>query len=218
MTPSTVSTGAPAAISINPTALPAAVFGEAYSATLSATGGAAPYSFSIAYGALPGGLSMAAGGLITGTPTLADPTVAETYDVAIQAHDANGVLGVQEYSGTVAAFVPAPAPVSGTPTPTPMPAPVPVLTITPSSIGVPAGSPTMTAVSISGGVAPYALVDAPDGVTFDGANLEFDAGATTSSGFPAEVTLVFEDSSTPPVEGSVVVTLQAPPVAVNAIA
>ena len=70
--------------------------GVAFDVTLSATGGAGPYSFSIASGALPDGLSMAVGGAITGMPTTHGQ-----WDVTIQAHDANGLVGAQEYSGAM---------------------------------------------------------------------------------------------------------------------
>ncbi|HYI94509.1 MAG TPA: putative Ig domain-containing protein [Bryobacteraceae bacterium] len=51
--------------------VPAASFGVAYSAGLSATGGSAPYTWALAGGALPSGLTLNPAGTITGTPTAA---------------------------------------------------------------------------------------------------------------------------------------------------
>lgn len=94
---SSAASGAPAVVTITPAILPTApALGEPFAATLSASGGAGPYQFSIASGAFPAGLSMAAGGAITGTPTMAG-----AWDVIVQAHDQNGVVGAQEFSGTI---------------------------------------------------------------------------------------------------------------------
>jgi hypothetical protein len=109
-------------ITVSPAKLPDGEVGVAYSENLSASGSAAfPFAFSVASGALPGGLSLAAGGAITGTPT-----VAETSTFGVQAHDANGAVGVTDYTVVVGeAVAPAPAPVvAAEPAPEPMPAAV----------------------------------------------------------------------------------------------
>ena len=75
--------------------------GSPYSASIAATGSTAlPYAFSIGRGALPDGLSLGAGGLISGTPTTAG-----VFQVSVQAHDANNVVGVEAYTLTVEAVV-----------------------------------------------------------------------------------------------------------------
>lgn len=103
-------------ISIGPVDLPDPVVGTPYTANLSATGSAAlPYQFSVAAGALPDGLALAGGGSISGTPT----TVGES-TFSIQAHDANNLAGVQEFTLTVDAAGPIEEPVVE-PEPTPEP-------------------------------------------------------------------------------------------------
>lgn len=57
--------------SITTTTLPAAVDGQAYSQSLSATGGDGTLTWSVISGSLPSGLSLASNGLISGTPTSA---------------------------------------------------------------------------------------------------------------------------------------------------
>lgn len=59
-------------LDVEPTTLPGAVAGRAYSQSLSTTGGTGPYSYSLAAGSsLPAGLSLSSGGIISGTPTSA---------------------------------------------------------------------------------------------------------------------------------------------------
>ena len=85
--------------------------GSPYSASITATGSTAlPYAFSIGGGALPDGLSLGAGGLISGTPTTAG-----VFQVSVQAHDANNLVGVEAYTLTVDVAAPAPAPVADAP-------------------------------------------------------------------------------------------------------
>lgn len=68
--PSTQSqTNTQAPIAVTTTALPGAIKGSAYSATLTATGGTSPYNWSIASGQLPTGLTLSSTGTISGTPT-----------------------------------------------------------------------------------------------------------------------------------------------------
>jgi Putative Ig domain len=55
-------------------ALPAAVVGASYSATLTARGGLQPFTWALASGTLPPGLNISAGGVISGTPTAVGTT------------------------------------------------------------------------------------------------------------------------------------------------
>ncbi len=72
-------------LAITTAALPDAVPGIPYSATLAATGGAAPYSWSVTAGTLPSGLALnAASGTITGTPAAQG-----TSDITIQVSDSS---------------------------------------------------------------------------------------------------------------------------------
>src|SRR5271169_2529179 len=54
---------------ISPSALPVAVIGVPYSATLAAVGGLQPFTWSLSSGTLPPGLSISTAGMISGTPT-----------------------------------------------------------------------------------------------------------------------------------------------------
>ncbi len=58
-----------APLSITTTALPAAIVGTGYSASLAAVGGTAPYSWTITAGSLPAGLTLYPSGTISGMPT-----------------------------------------------------------------------------------------------------------------------------------------------------
>ncbi|WP_332676496.1 putative Ig domain-containing protein [Brevundimonas sp.] len=68
--PYTLTVNAPS-VTVNPTTLPAAAVGSAYSQTMTGAGGTAPYgSFTVIAGALPAGLSLnSSSGALTGTPT-----------------------------------------------------------------------------------------------------------------------------------------------------
>ena len=119
-------------IVVTPTALPAAIAGQAYTATLSASGAVAPYSYTLTGGALPTGVTLAANGQLSGTPT-----VSGSFAFAVQVRDANGQIGAANLTLGVG---------------------VPTLTITPATLpaavqGI-AYSQTLTA---SGGIAPYSF-------------------------------------------------------------
>lgn len=66
-------------ITVNPTALPAAVVGTVYSSTLSATGGTAPFAYAVTTGVLPAGLTLV-GDTISGTPT---STASQTFTITV---------------------------------------------------------------------------------------------------------------------------------------
>jgi hypothetical protein len=51
-----------------PAALPDAIVGVPYSATLQASGGISPFTWSVTAGSLPAGLQLSSGGIISGTP------------------------------------------------------------------------------------------------------------------------------------------------------
>ncbi len=84
-------------ITVNPTSLSNAVFGESYSATISASGGTGPYTFAVTTGALPGGLSLSSGGALTGTTNAVN-----TFNFTITATDtSNGCTGSRAYTSVV---------------------------------------------------------------------------------------------------------------------
>ena len=72
--------------------------GQAYSETLTAQGGTSPYTYTLASGALPAGTTLSTAGVISGTPS-----TAATYTFTIQAQDALGSTGSQNFSITIAA-------------------------------------------------------------------------------------------------------------------
>jgi hypothetical protein len=81
-------------LAVNPTTLPAAIIGSAYSQTVIASGGTAPYTYSVTSGALPPGLALnIATGVISGTPTTLGAA-----SFTIQALDVNGNIGSRAYT------------------------------------------------------------------------------------------------------------------------
>ena len=84
------------AVTISPTALPAATYGNAYSQALTASGGTAPYTFAVAPGSLPSGLTLSSSGVLSGTPTAAG-----SYNFTVAATDNTGTVGSQAYTFTV---------------------------------------------------------------------------------------------------------------------
>jgi hypothetical protein len=77
-------------------ALPDALRGQAYSASLGADGGAVPYKWSIAAGTLPAGLTLASSGAISGTPTMPG-----TFTFTVKATDAALRAGTKSMTLTV---------------------------------------------------------------------------------------------------------------------
>ncbi len=86
-------------VRISTAALPSATVGIPYQAPLQATGGTAPYQWS-STGGLPPGLSISASGVLSGTPTSAG-----TYNVAVRAVDAAGVVDQKTFALAVEAIV-----------------------------------------------------------------------------------------------------------------
>src|ERR1700693_4236569 len=77
-------------VSITAGALPGAIVGQSYSATLAATGGIPPYSWSLTSGALPSGLFLnPAKGTARGTPA---PNAQGSYVFTIRAADSVGLV------------------------------------------------------------------------------------------------------------------------------
>lgn len=86
----------PAALLLNPTALPNGTVGILYpDQTITATGGSGAYTFAVTTGALPPGLSLSAGGVLSGTPTQAN-----TYPFTVTATDTSDgtITGTRDYT------------------------------------------------------------------------------------------------------------------------
>jgi hypothetical protein len=101
-------------ITLNPTSLPDATAGVAYSRTMSATGGAGgPYTFTVTEGALPAGFSLSSSGVLSGSTTLAG-----TSSFTVTATDSSGFTGSQAYTLTIDPAAAASFAVDGFPSPT----------------------------------------------------------------------------------------------------
>lgn len=154
-------------IVVNPATVPNTTAGESYSQTLTASGGAAPYTLAVTAGALPAGLSLATGGALSGTPT-----VSGTFNFTVTATDAHGQTGNRAYSLVVA---------------------VPTISLTPASLpSATAGVAYSQVLTISGGIAPYAVVQSgtlPAGLSFDAGSRTFSGTPTQSGSFNISVTV-----------------------------
>jgi len=81
----TYTSSATTALQITTAQLPGATVSSSYGATLGATGGSAPYAWGLVTGPLPAGLLLNATGTISGIPS-----VAGSYPLTVQVHDAAG--------------------------------------------------------------------------------------------------------------------------------
>ncbi|MEG3143365.1 Ig domain-containing protein [Sphingomonas sp. RT2P30] len=132
----TVASGAPPAITIDPTTLADAVTDRSYRSDLTASGGTPPLGFAITAGALPTGLSLSPGGAIAGTPRVGGSfsftvTATDIYS------DGGPYSGSRNYTLTVAA---------------------PTVLLTPATL--PDGAVTAAysqTITASGATAPYAF-------------------------------------------------------------
>jgi len=165
-------------IVVAPATLPAAISGTPYSQAITASGGAAPYSFSVSAGALPPGLSFSANGassvLLSGTPLTPG-----SFTFTVTATDANGCLGVRQYTIVVTAPV------------------CPAIVLAPATLpAIVSGVAFSQILSASGGTAPY---------TFTLSSGTLPPGLTLSPSGNAAVLL----SGTPTSTGNFTFTIQA---------
>ena len=87
-------------ITMSPSTLPDGILGVMYDQTISGNNGVEPYTFALTSGALPDGLS-----LNPNTGQIVGPATAlGTFNFTIEATDANGCSGTQDYS--IAVVVP----------------------------------------------------------------------------------------------------------------
>ncbi|HEX9005067.1 MAG TPA: putative Ig domain-containing protein, partial [Blastocatellia bacterium] len=118
-------------VTVNPASLPAGVLGAFYNQTISAAGGTAPHSFTLTAGALPTGVSLSGAGVISGTPTANG-----TFNFIVTATDANGCLGMRNYTINTCG----------------------ALTLSPTSLpDAVVGAAYNQTITASGGSAPYAF-------------------------------------------------------------
>ena len=89
------------------TALPNAVVGTAYAASLAATGGVSPYTWSVKAGALPGGLSILPAGGVVGIPTTAATSI---FTVAVTDTAGQSTSGALSITVTAIPVPPPPPP------------------------------------------------------------------------------------------------------------
>ncbi len=82
-------------ITVSPASLPTAIPNAPYNQTISATGGVAPYAYTFT-GGLPNGLTLNANGTLSGTPVGGG-----VFTITVEATDANGCKGSQNYQLTV---------------------------------------------------------------------------------------------------------------------
>ncbi len=89
-----------AAVTVNPSSLPAGTQGVAYDETLTGNGGSGPYTFAVTTGSLPPGITLdGASGDLTGTPSAQG-----VYNFTITATDQLSATGSRAYTTSVGSF------------------------------------------------------------------------------------------------------------------
>ena len=155
----TVTVAAPAII-VTPTALPAAIAGQNYAASLTASGAVGPYSYALTGGALPAGITLAANGQLSGVSS-----VSGAFAFTVQVRDANGQTGAANLTLNVG---------------------VPTLTLTPATLPTAVQNIAYSqALTAGGGIAPYSFAVTtgalPAGLTLN-TGTGVISGAPTASG------------------------------------
>ncbi|MGH8028272.1 MAG: autotransporter domain-containing protein, partial [Pseudoxanthomonas sp.] len=163
-------------ISIDPPTLDAAVVGDAYAMTLTASGGVAPYSYSLESGALPPGVSFSSAGALTGTPSTSG-----SYTLGVRATDSNGNSGTRVYAVVVDSRT---------------------LVLTPASLtSATAGIAYSATFSASGGIGAYRYAlnagALPAGLSLDGNSGLLSGTPTTSGAFSFAITASDSGAGTP---------------------
>lgn len=90
------------ALTISPSSLPDATWGQSYSQSLSQTGALGAPNYAITAGALPPGMTLAFNGTVSGTPTATG-----TFNFTVTVNDASGCSGSRPYSIMVVPVAPA---------------------------------------------------------------------------------------------------------------
>ena len=161
---------------ISPAALPAAVIGVSYSATLTAVGGQQPFTWALASGTLPPGLSISAAGVISGAPTTLGTT-----NFKVQVTDSQTPTAAVDLASKSITVNPALS--------------ITTTSLTTGSVNVPYSA----SLAASGGVPPYAWTitsgSLPTGLTLSTSGLI--SGAPTAQQ-TATFTVQVSDSQTPP--------------------
>jgi large repetitive protein len=136
--------------------LPGGTVGAAYSQTLSATCGTGAYTFSVTAGTLPVGLALnASTGTLSGTPTTGG-----SFDFTVTATDGAAAAGARSYQVAVV---------------------VATLTLSSNGVSGTVGRPYNTAITVSGGTAPYTFAVSAGQLP---AGLALDASTGALSGTP----------------------------------
>jgi hypothetical protein len=121
-------------LTFSPTTLPNATVGAPYLESITASGGTGPYVYNVG-GTPPPFLSISS--LTDAVELSGTPAASGTYNFSVTAKDADGVMGTQSYTLTVA---------------------LPPLTLGPSPLrSTTAGFPYTTTLTASGGTGPYAF-------------------------------------------------------------
>lgn len=163
-------------IAIDPPTLDAAVVGDAYTVTLTASGGAAPYVFALASGMLPPGVSFNSAGGFSGTPTAAG-----TFNVGVRATDSNGNSGTRAYTLVVDSRT---------------------LLLSPASLAAAtAGTAYSATFTASGGIGAYRYVLSagalPAGLSLDGNSGVLSGTPTAGGAFTFDITASDSGGGTP---------------------